>query len=204
VTDARRSAPHVARNTAPILDVLRETLPEKGLVLEVASGSGEQSLAFARAFPKLLWQPSDPDPAALASIQGWRESGGVFNLLPPVELDARAVGWPIASAEAIVCINMVHISPWEATEGLMRGAGRLLEPGAPLFLYGPYRRQGVPTAPSNETFDQSLKARDPRWGLRTVEEIAAEAERQGLKLERVVEMPANNLSLVFRRISPLP
>lgn len=199
MTDARRSAPHVGRNTTPILEVLQEVLPEKGLVLEVASGSGEQSLAFARAFPKLLWQPSDPDLAALASIQGWRESGGLFNLLPPVQLDARAPGWTIASAEAIVCINMVHISPWEATAGLMRGAGRLLEPGAPLYLYGPYRRGGVPTAPSNESFDQSLKARDSRWGLRSVEEVSAEAERNGLTPDLLVEMPANNLSLVFRR-----
>ena len=198
--DRRRSAPHVARNTGPILAVLRETLPEKGLVLEVASGSGEQSVAFARAFPKLLWQPSDPDPTALASIESWRDSEALFNLLPPVELDARAAGWPIASAEAIVCINMAHISPWEATMGLMHGAGRLLEPGAPLYLYGPYRQQGVPTASSNEAFDQSLKARDAKWGLRDVAEMAAEAERNGLRLSDIVPMPANNLSLVFRKI----
>ena len=117
MTDARRSAPHVARNTGPILELLRETLPQRGLVLEVASGSGEQSLAFARAFPKLLWQPSDPDPAGLASIEAWRDNEAVFNLLPPVELDARTAGWPIASAEAIVCINMVHISPSMAPTG---------------------------------------------------------------------------------------
>jgi hypothetical protein len=174
VTDARRSAPHVARNTGPILELLRETLPQRGLVLEVASGSGEQSLAFARAFPKLLWQPSDPDPAGLASIEAWRDNEAVFNLLPPVELDARTAGWPIASAEAIVCINMVHISP--------------------------YRRQGVPTVPSNEAFDESLTGRNPGWGLRTIESVAAEAERNGLTLERVVQMPANNLSVIFRRV----
>jgi hypothetical protein len=197
--DTRRSAPHVARNTAPILEVLREVLPGKGLVLEVASGGGEQSLAFARAFPKLLWQPSDPDPAALASIGAWIGSEALFNILPPVELDARAVGWPIASAEAIVCINMVHISPWEATQGLMRGAGRVLDAGAPLYLYGPYRQQAVPTAPSNEAFDESLKARNPQWGLRNLEDVVAEAGANALVLERVVQMPANNLSLVFRR-----
>ncbi len=197
--DGRRSAPHVARNTAPILEVLRRTLPEKGLVLEVASGSGEQSLAFARAFPELLWQPTDPDAAALASIAAWRDSEGLSNLLPPLELDAGAVDWPIDSAGAIVCINMVHISPWGATMGLMRGAERLLERGAPLYLYGPYRQQGVPTAPSNEAFDASLKSRNPEWGLRNLEDVAAEAERNGLTLERVVEMPANNLSVVFRR-----
>jgi hypothetical protein len=199
VTDARRSAPHVGRNTGPILEVLRRTLPERGLALEVASGSGEQSVAFARAFPKLLWQPSDPDPAALASIQAWRDSEALFNLLPPVELDARAVGWPIASAEAIVCINMVHISPWEATEGLMHGAGRLLEAGAPLYLYGPYRQTGVETAASNEAFDQSLRSRNPEWGLRKLEDVAAEADRHGLVLERTIPMPANNLSIIFRR-----
>ncbi|MDP8914842.1 MAG: class I SAM-dependent methyltransferase [Pseudomonadota bacterium] len=199
MTDARRSAPHVGRNTGPILEVLRRTLPERGLVLEVASGSGEQSVAFARAFPKLLWQPSDPDPAALASIKAWRDSEALFNLLPPVELDARAAGWPIASAEAIVCINMVHISPWSATEGLMHGAGRLLEAGAPLYLYGPYRQSAVETAASNEAFDQSLRSRNPEWGLRNLEDVAAEAERHGLVLERTIPMPANNLSVIFRR-----
>jgi hypothetical protein len=128
VSDERRSAPHVQRNTVPILEVLRDVLPASGLVLEVASGSGEQGREFARAFPKLLWQPSDADPAALRSIEGWRKAEPLFNLLPPVALDAAAPGWPIASAEAVVCINMVHISPWAATEGLMQGAGRLLEP----------------------------------------------------------------------------
>ncbi len=199
MTDGRRSAPHVARNTGPILDVLRDVLPAKGMVLEIASGSGEQALEFARAFPKLLWQPSDADPAALQSIEGWRAVEPLFNLLPPVTLDARAAGWPIASAEAVVCINMIHISPWSATEGLMRGAGRVLEPGGPLYLYGPYRQAGVETAESNEAFDRSLRGRNPEWGLRDLEEVAAEAERHGLALERTVPMPANNLSVVFRR-----
>ncbi len=204
MTEARRSAPHVGRNTGPILEVLRGSLPGRGLVLEVASGSGEQSVAFARAFSKLLWQPSDPDPAALASIQAWRNSEALFNLLPPVELDARATGWPIASAEAVVCINMVHISPWSAAEGLMHGAGRLLEAGAPLYLYGPYRQLGVETAASNEAFDQSLRSRNPEWGLRNLEDVAAEAERHGLVLERTIPMPANNLSVIFRRARPGP
>jgi SAM-dependent methyltransferase len=199
VSDERRSAPHVQRNTVPILEVLRDVLPASGLVLEVASGSGEQGREFARAFPKLLWQPSDADPAALRSIEGWRKAEPLFNLLPPVALDAAAPGWPIASAEAVVCINMVHISPWAATEGLMRGAGRLLTPGAPLYLYGPYRQHGVETAPSNEAFDLSLKSRNPEWGLRHLEDVAAEAGRHGLTLESVVPMPANNLSVVFRK-----
>ena len=196
----RRSAPHVARNAEPIIEVLRGVLPERGLVLEVASGTGEHALRFAGAFPKLLWQPSDPEPAALRSIEAWRAEAGLFNLRPAVALDARAAEWPVAAADALVCINMTHISPWSATAGLMRGAGRLLAPGAPLYLYGPYRRAGVETAPSNEAFDDSLKARDPEWGLRDVEAVAGEAERNGFALEAVVPMPANNLSLLFRKV----
>jgi hypothetical protein len=199
MTEARRSAPHVARNTAPILQVLGGLLPESGMVLEVASGSGEQSLAFAQAFPKLLWQPSDPDPAALRSIEAWRSEAGLFNLLPPLALDAQSREWPVAAADAIVCINMVHISPWSACAGLMRGAGLILPVGAPLYLYGPYREAGVETAPSNEAFDQSLKARNPEWGLRDLDAVAAEAAKHGFVLDRTISMPANNLSLVFRR-----
>ena len=197
--DHRRSAPHVARNAGPIADVLTQILPARGMVLELASGSGEHVVHFAREFPRLLWQPSDPEPAALRSIESWRAESGLFNLLPPISLDARAADWPVPQTDAILCINMIHISPWAATAGLMRGAGRLLGDGAPLFLYGPYRRGGVETAPSNDAFDESLKARDPEWGLRTLEEVEAEAGKHGLQLDRIVEMPANNLSLVFRR-----
>jgi SAM-dependent methyltransferase len=199
VNDPRRSAPHVARNAGAIVDVLRGILPDKGLVLEIASGSGEHALHFARAFPKLAFQPTDPDPQALASIAGWREAEGPPNLLPPLELDASSPDWPLTTADAILCINMVHISPWAATEGLMGGAGRLLAPGCPLYLYGAYRRAGAPTAPSNEAFDASLKARNPAWGVRDLEAVAAEAEANGLRLDAVIEMPANNLSAVFRR-----
>ena len=199
MTDHRRSAPHVARNVGPIADVLAEILPPRGLVLEVASGTGEHGLHFARTFPKLLWQPSDPEPAALRSIEAWRAESGLFNLLPAVSLDVQAADWPVPEADAILCINMVHISPWSATAGLLRGAGRLLGEGAPLYLYGPYRRAGVETAPSNEAFDESLKARDPDWGLRELEEVVAEAEKHGLRLERVVEMPANNISAILRK-----
>ena len=198
MTDDRRSAPHVARNAEPIADVLRQVLPERGLVLEVASGTGEHILHFAREFPQLLWQPSDPEPAALRSIEAWRAAAGLFNLLPPVALDARAAEWPLDRADAILCINMVHISPWAATVGLMRGAGRLLEEGAPLYLYGAYRQAGVETAPSNEAFDASLRARDPEWGVRALEDVAAEAA-QGFQLDSVTPMPANNLSVVFRK-----
>lgn len=199
MTDKRRSAPHVARNAGPIADVLREVLPERGLVLEVASGTGEHALHFAREFPKLLWQPSDPEPVALRSIEAWREEAGLFNLLPPVSLDARAAEWPIDAADVVLAINMVHISPWSATAGLMRGAGRLLGPGGLLYLYGPYRQAGVETAPSNEAFDADLKARNPDWGLRELDDVTAEAAGHGFSLERVVAMPANNVSVVFRR-----
>jgi SAM-dependent methyltransferase len=194
----KRSAPATERNREPIAAVLREVLPRRGTLLEIASGSGEHAVYFAGLFPALRWQPSDPDPAALASIRAWSEEYGLGNLLQPLRLDASADSWPVTSADAILCVNMVHISPWAATEGLMRGAGRLLGPGSPLVLYGPYRRAGVPTAASNEAFDESLKARNPSWGLRDLEVVEAEAARHGLRLERVVEMPANNLTLVFR------
>lgn len=197
--DPRRSAPHVARNAGPIAEVLRDVLPERGLVLELASGTGEHIVHFARAFGDLLWQPSDPDPAALRSIEAWRADAGLFNLLPPVPLDARAAEWPVDKADAILAINMVHISPWAATQGLMRGAGRLLQAGAPLYLYGAYRRAHVATAPSNEAFDASLRARDPQWGLKILEDVTAEAERNGFALASVTPMPANNLSVVFRK-----
>jgi hypothetical protein len=197
--EARRVAPHVARNSDAIIDVLRGILPDAGLVLEIASGSGEHALRFARAFPHLLWQPTDADPVGLRSIDAWRSAEAAPNLLAPVPLDAAASHWPVEAANAILCINMVHISPWAATAGLMGGAGRALKPGAPLYLYGAYRRAGVPTAPSNEAFDASLKARNPQWGLRNVEDVAAEAARNGLVLESVIDMPANNLSVIFRR-----
>ena len=200
MTDHRRSAPAAARNAAPIAEVLRDALPGRGLVLEIASGSGEHAVHFAREFPALSFQPSDPEPAALRSIDAWRAEAGLTNLLPALALDVRAADWPIADADAILCINMIHISPWAATKGLMRGAGRLLAPGALLYLYGPYRQAGVETAPSNEAFDQSLRARDPEWGLRDVEHVVAEAGANGLRLDRIVAMPANNLSVVLRKL----
>lgn len=193
----RRHAPATTRNREPIAAVLADELPARGLALEVASGSGEHCAFFAERFPALQWQPSDPDADALASIADW--CADLPNVLPPLMLDAAEAAWPIGAADAILCINMVHISPWEATLGLMAGAGRLLAPGAPLFLYGPYRQRGVPTAESNEAFDVSLKTRNPAWGLRHVEDVSAAAAAQGLVLDRLVAMPANNLSLVFRR-----
>lgn len=191
----RRHAPATQRNREPIIEVLADVLPTEGLVLEVASGTGEHVIAFATRFPGLSWQPSDPDADARESIADWSaEQPGV---LPPLALDAAAADWPIERADAILCINMVHISPWAATLGLMAGAARLLGPGAPLILYGPYRRHDMPTAPSNEAFELWLKEKNPEYGLRYVEEVTAAA--QGFALERLVEMPANNLMLVYRR-----
>jgi hypothetical protein len=199
MADDRRTAPHVARNADPITDVLRSILAHRGLVLEVASGSGEHVVHFARTFPKLLWQPSDPEPAALRSIEAWRAEVGLPNLLQPVSLDTRAAQWPVAEADAILAINMVHISPWAATVGLLRGAGRMLASGAPLYLYGAYFQADVEPAPSNVAFDGSLRARNPEWGVRRLEAVVAEAEGQGLRLVSVTAMPANNLSVVFRK-----
>ncbi len=194
----RRHAPATLRNRDAIVAVLEGVLPERGTVLEIASGSGEHVVHFAAAFPALDWQPSDPDPDALRSIAAWTGEADLANVAPPVTLDASADAWPVAKADAVLCINMVHISPWTATLGLLRGAGRLLPEGGPLYLYGPYLRAGVETAPSNLAFDRSLKARDPAWGLRDLADVEAAAAREGLALESIVEMPANNLSLIFR------
>jgi hypothetical protein len=195
----KRHAPATERNRDAIAAVLREVLPEQGLLLEVAAGTGEHAAYMAPLFPGLRWQPSDPDPEAVTSIEAWQADAGADNLLPPVFLDAASDTWPVDAVDAILCINMVHISPWSATQGLMRGAGRLLPAGAPLILYGPYRRADVPTAPSNEGFDASLKARNPAWGLRDLEAVQEDAARQGLRFERLYDMPANNLTLVFRK-----
>lgn len=197
--DHRRSAPATLRNREPILAVLREVLPARGTVLEVASGTGEHAVYFARHLPGLVWQPSDPSPEARESIAAWASAEGAGNVPPPLALDAAADSWPLESADAVVCINMVHISPWSATEGLLHGAGALLPPGAPLVLYGPYRRSGRDLEPSNAAFDQDLKQRDPAWGIRLLEDVAECAAKHGLALERVVEMPANNLTVVFRK-----
>jgi hypothetical protein len=195
----KRYAPAAARNREPLAEVLREVLPAEGRVLEVASGTGEHVVHFAGRFPQLHWQPSDCDADSLASIEAWTADSGLPNLSPPVKLDAAGDYWPVDRADAVLCINMVHISPWRATLGLLRGASHVLSAGAPLILYGPYRRAGIPTAPSNEAFDESLKARDPEWGLRLLEDVAAEAEKAGFALDRVAEMPANNLTVMFRR-----
>jgi hypothetical protein len=193
----RKHAPHTLRNRDAILAVLRDVLPETGLVLEIASGSGEHAAHFASALPGIAWQPSDPDASARESIAAWTAEAD--NVCAPIDLDAAAAGWPIERVDAVVCINMIHIAPWPACEGLMAGAGRILPPGAPLILYGPFRRTSVPTAPSNEAFDASLKDRDPAWGLRDLDVVTVLAADHGLRFDRLVEMPANNLSVIYRR-----
>ena len=199
MTDRRVHAPAAARNRDVILDVLRNVLPATGLVLEIASGSGEHVVHFARHLPGLEFQPSDPDPDSLASVSDWIAATRVANVRAPVRLDVAEATWPIAAADAIICINMVHISPWRATIGLIAGAAARLPAGAPLYLYGPYRREGIPTAPSNEEFDRSLRARDPDWGLRDLEAVVTLARSAGFSEPVVTAMPANNLSVVFRR-----
>lgn len=191
-------APAVARNRAAILAVLRNVLPETGTVLEIASGSGEHAVYFAAALPSLTWQPSDPEPAYRRSIAAHAEAAGLANLLPPLALDAGAAAWPSARADAILCINMVHIAPWSATEGLMAGAARTLAPGGVLFLYGAFREGGRHTSESNAAFDAGLRERDPHWGVRDRESVSALAAEHGLRLVRHLAMPANNLSLIFR------
>lgn len=197
--DARLFAPATQRNRQPILDVLSRVLPGSGRVLEVASGSGEHAVWFARHLRPLIWQPSDPDPACRRSIEAHARDAGLATLEAPLDLDAAGNAWPIESADAIVCINMTHIAPWEATEGLMAGAARVLPPQGVLYLYGPFMRGGHHTAPSNAAFDASLRAQNPDWGLRDVEAVAELAASRGLVLSEVVDMPANNLSLVFTR-----
>jgi len=195
-----RMSPSTARNRGPILEVLRPRLPAAGLVLEIAAGAGEHAAHMAAALPGLTWRPTDPDPEALASIAAWRDRVALPNLLPPLILDAADPdAWPVDRADAAVNINMIHISPWAAAQGLMRGAGRILAPGGLLFLYGPYLEAGVETAPSNLAFDQSLKSRNPAWGLRRLDEVISLAAAQGLALSERIAMPANNLAVVFRK-----
>ena len=195
----KQVAPAAERNAEPIRAVLARVLPADGLVLEVASGTGQHAAHMARAFPAVTWQPSDPDPIACESIAAWRAESGLDNLRDPIALDAAADPWPIDRADAVVCINMIHIAPWGSALGLFRGAARVLLEGGLLYLYGPYRFHGSFTAPSNAAFDASLRARDPAWGVRDLDDIEPAAAAAGFQLEETVAMPANNHSLVFRR-----
>ncbi|HEY9738119.1 MAG TPA: DUF938 domain-containing protein [Trichocoleus sp.] len=203
--DLRQYAPATDRNREPILKVLQQMLPPTGCVLEMASGTGQHAIYFAPRLQPRRWLPSDPNPLARDSISAWREVNPVENLLPPLDLDAASSDWPskaqavATDITAIVNINMIHISPWASCLGLMAGAGQILPAGGVLYLYGPYRRKGQPTAPSNEAFDQQLRSQNPAWGLRFLEDVVAAAAQQSLSLKTIFEMPANNLSVVFER-----
>ncbi len=195
----KRHAPATARNRQPILDVLRPRLPAEGVVLEIASGSGEHIVHFAAALPGLVFQPSDPNAEARASIDDWIQSEGLGNVRPALALDATGDAWPIERADAVLCCNMIHIAPWEAAVGLISGAARILAEGGILYLYGPYRRDGRHTAPSNEAFDRDLRQRNTAWGVRDLETVAKIAAAQGFTSPEIIDMPANNLSLLFKR-----
>jgi SAM-dependent methyltransferase len=196
----KREAPAAARNREPITAVLTDELPASGMVLEVASGTGEHAIHFAAAFPHLHWQPSDPDADALASIAAWRADAGLANVAPPLKLDAAADTWPLDSADALLCINMIHISPLAAAHGLVSAAGRLLPPGGPLIVYGPWLEADVKTADSNLAFDQWLKDKDAQFGLRDTAWMDGLAAAAGLVRARRVAMPANNIMLVYRKV----
>ena len=200
--DLRRYSPSAARNRDPIRDALLPALPSHGLVLEIASGSGEHTMYIASSDPQqLVFQPSDPEPAALASIDAWRAHSGLTNVRPAIALDAAADIWPITKADVVVCIYMIHIAPWQAAEGLMRGAGRTLAAGGLLYLYGPFRRDGQHTSASNEAFDHNLKQENADWGIRDLEAVVALARANGFCEPQVKLMPANNLSVFFRRVA---
>jgi hypothetical protein len=200
MSDDRQYAPATLRNRDFILDILRDVLPITGVILEIASGSGERIVHFARNFTALVFQPSDPDPDARLSAAAWARDAGVTNVRAPIALDASEPVWPIASADGIICINMIHISPWEAMLGLMKGAAAILPSASPLYLYGPYIREGFTTAPSNQAFDRSLRDRNATWGLRSLEAVAAIAQSVGFSAPVITEMHANNLSVMFRRM----
>ena len=196
---AKGFAPAAERNRQPILDVLRRVLPPRGLVLEVASGTGQHAIFFSEHLRDLRWQPTDASPEALQSIGAWAAEATPPNLLPPIELDVLSPDWPVREADALLCINMIHISPWETTEALFQGATKVLAAGSPLVTYGPYRLHGEHTAQSNEAFDQSLRSRNARWGVRDVDDLVELGAQTGFSLQERVGMPANNMTLVWTR-----
>ena len=203
--DARQFSPSAARNCGPIREVLTRVLPKKGIALEIGSGTGEHVICFAKALPGLVWLPSDPDSASRASIKAWSATEGLANVRAPVAIDVREGVWGVeddAPFDAMISLNMVHIAPWESALGLLAGAGRLLRPDGVLVFYGPFMLGGIHTAASNAAFDADLKRRDPRWGVRDVDDLIGEAAPHGLELLELVEMPANNLSLVFVKVGP--
>lgn len=197
--DLRFSSPSALRNREPIWDVLKTVLPESGTMLEIASGSGEHAVHYAARLPNLIWQPSDPSEKARESIKAWSFEMELTNLLPPLDIDVTSETWPIDRVDAMLAINMVHISPWTATEGLIRGAGKLLSSGGSLILYGPYKQEGREFVDSNMEFDAWLRNQNADWGIRQLEEVAELAGRAGLSLSSIVDMPANNLCVIFKR-----
>lgn len=205
MTDRRQYAPATQRNREAIAAVLQEYLPHQGSILEIASGTGEHACFFAPLFSPRWWITSDPDPLCRESIAAWRDHEALANFQPPLDLDVNAAVWPVEQEileepiTAMVAINLIHISPWESCLGLLTGAERILPEGGILYLYGPYRQKGLPTAPSNEAFDQSLQSRNPAWGLRSLEEVIDEAEKRNLHNQAVIAMPANNLSVIFQK-----
>jgi SAM-dependent methyltransferase len=199
MSGSARTAPAAARNRDPILNVLGPRLPPSARVLEIASGTGEHAIWFGRALPSVTWQPTDRDSEALESIAAWRDTANLPNVMPPLHLDVTEATWPVTQADAVVSINMVHIAPWTAAEGLVAGAARVLGSDGLLFLYGPFREGGAHTAPSNAAFDRDLRGRNPSWGIRDLGDVADLASRNGFPSFERIEMPANNLSVIFRR-----
>jgi hypothetical protein len=193
------SSPAAERNKAPILAMLEQVLPEAGVVLEIASGTGQHAVHFAAALPALQWQPSEADLTLVAALEARCDAAALGNVRKPLVIDVRRPPWSLEGVAAVVCINMIHIAPWAAAEGLFAGASGVLGSGSPLVLYGPFKRGGEHTAPSNRAFDASLRARDAGWGVRDVDDVRALATREGFALERTEAMPANNFTLVFRR-----
>jgi hypothetical protein len=199
LVEGRFESPSAERNKVPILAALRPRLPATGVVVEIASGTGQHIVHFAREVPALIWQPTDADDELRAAAAERIHAAGLSNVRAPLRLDVLASDWPATEASAIVCINMIHVAPWSATNGLIGGAARLLPPRAPLFLYGPFKRGGRHTAPSNESFDASLRKRNPEWGVRDLDDVEQCAEQHGLALADITEMPANNLTVTFER-----
>jgi hypothetical protein len=199
--DDRRYAPATARNRDPLLQVLKSLLPRTGTILEIASGTGEHACYFAPVFGEAIWQPTDTDESAMASINAHRQADAPANLAPPLHLDVMQAEWPVSAADAVLCVNMVHISPWACCENLFRGCANVLSPGAPLVLYGPFKREGAHTAPSNAEFDQTLRRQNAEWGIRDMGEIAEAGKIRGLALEDPIAMPSNNFCLVLRQMN---
>jgi SAM-dependent methyltransferase len=199
LSDGRWFTASAERNKGPILAVLERTLPLTGLVLEIGSGTGQHVAHFARALPELTWQPSDLDAAFRESVRSWVRWENLSNVRPPVELDVCRFPWPVTHVDAVLCINMIHVAPWAATEALLTGAKDVLIRGGVLFLYGPYRRTGRHTAVSNEAFDVQLRATDPDWGVRDLEAVIKLADTVGFEFVEVVDMPANNFSVVLKQ-----